>query len=84
MPQFQSDEIDAARRRRDPLQAFPVIDGPFRGKTWANPDDTFYVGQINAAEGEAARVCYQLRRHAELGLVWASEDSPALHAPYPV
>ncbi|MNJ46088.1 hypothetical protein D3C77_412090 [compost metagenome] len=72
----------AGERHRDPLQALPVMDGPFRGKDYANHDDAFYVAQINAPASAPARVLYRLRRHAALGLVWASEDSPALTAPY--
>lgn len=75
----------AGERRRDPLQAYRVVDGPNRGERRACDTDSFSVVQVASTRQTTAasvRVYYHLRRHAELGLVWASEDSPQLSAPY--
>lgn len=31
---------------RDPLQAWPIIDGPMQGQTWAHAGNYFYVAEV--------------------------------------
>lgn len=71
--------------RRNLLQALLVIDGPDRGERRAWPKDSYVslaVWDTKRVADQPSPVTYRLRRHAELGLVWASEGGPALSDPY--
>ncbi|WP_349617373.1 hypothetical protein [Azotobacter salinestris] len=65
---------------RDPNVALPIIDGPEAGgmRTW--PMDSFVVvtAPIWAPLSGGQYTRYRVRRHSQLGLVWASQDHPEL------
>ncbi|VVP44251.1 hypothetical protein [Pseudomonas fluorescens] len=35
-----------AEQARDPLQAWPIIDGPMQSQNWAHADDYFYGAEV--------------------------------------
>ena len=67
---------------RDPLQAIPVIDGPFKGMAFAHPADYFYLAQLDAPgltrpgmvpdrNAGHGRTLYRLRRLTDGRQVWS-------------
>lgn len=67
---------------RDLLQALPVIDGPFKGMTFAHPADYFYLAQLDAPgltrtamvpdrSAGMGRTLYRLRCLTDDRLVWS-------------
>ena len=74
----------AGQPRRDLLQAYLVIDGPDAGNRRAWPKDSFVIVEVldHRPVDHQPPTTYRLRRHAQRGLVWASEESPALTDPY--
>lgn len=67
---------------RDPLQALPVIDGPFKGMTFAHSADFFYSAQIDAPgvtqptlvpghHAGTGRTLYRLRCLSDGRKVWS-------------
>lgn len=71
----QGESIDAGR---DPLLALPVIDGPFKGMTFAHPADYFYLAQLDAPKPDATGVVQHwsntvpIAKSARWKAVWSS------------
>lgn len=67
---------------RDPLQAWPIIDGPMQGQTWAHAGNYFYAAEV-VAPGTArptrgpdpkagtGRTEYRLHKLQAGGYVWS-------------
>ncbi|MEA9980023.1 MULTISPECIES: hypothetical protein [unclassified Pseudomonas] len=55
-----------------------VIDGPSKGQRMAQPGEQFTVEVANGTSKNKVRVTYCLRRHRQLGLVWASPNNKSV------
>lgn len=67
---------------RDPLQAWPIIDGPMQGKNWAHADDYFYAAELvvpplkpetascGKQNADTGRTLYRLRLDKPGTYVW--------------
>jgi len=61
---------------RDPLKALLIFDGPDAGEWRAWAKDSFValvVWDTRRVADQPSPTTYRIRRHARLGLVWASE-----------
>ncbi len=56
---------------RDVALKLPVIDGPCKGQRMASPEDQFTFGMSSTRSKTKVQITYCLRRHPQLGLVWA-------------
>lgn len=58
---------------RDPLQAWPIIDGPLQGQNRAHSDDYFYAAElvVPGLRAGTARTEYRLRELQAGGYVWS-------------
>lgn len=56
---------------RDVTVKLPVIDGPCKGQRMAQETNSFTFEVSSSTSKSKAQVTYCLRRHRQLGLVWA-------------
>lgn len=67
---------------RDPLRAWPIIDGPMQGQNWAYSADYFYAAEVvvpgmsqpsgePAAQVSSGRTEYRLRDLSAGGYAWS-------------
>lgn len=67
---------------RDPLHAWPIIDGPLQGQNWAHSDDYFYAAELVVTglsqpgrdpdpKAGTARAEYRLRQLEAGGYAWS-------------
>jgi hypothetical protein len=71
---------------RDPLRAWPIIDGPMQGQDWAHAADYFYAAEVvvpgtGRPRGElgervrSARTEYRLHKLQSGGYVWSCKSA---------